>query len=307
MIPNTGKKTAFPAAFFTRCGLVLLCAALLLSVPGCKKTPPPSLATAATLVAPPALPMVNTFSIGDYTYREGTTHESWDQLLAKNKDTRGWITIDGTKVDYPVVQGTDNAYYLEHGPDHKKKPAGRGFFGSIFMDYRTKIKPDYMSQNVVIYGHRLGASGAMFTHLKYYLDLNRYKSYPYIKFDTPYATHTWQIFAVLIIDATPDREPPFDFRQPEYDTEEDFLTFVRDCKRRSIFNLPVEVGPKDRILTLQTCTYEIEDARLVVMARLVNPGENIAVDVSKAEVNPEPLYPAAWYRKYGGKKPYFPD
>jgi len=253
-------------------------------------------------IEPVNLPLVNQFAVGDLLYKEGTVHEPWEKLKAQNNDIVGWINIMGTKIDYPVVKGTDNDYYLKHGVDKKLHPAGRGYFGSIFMDYRVD---ENRSRNVVIYGHRMGSSGTMFTHLKYYYEVEQYKRMPYIKFDTPEAIHTWQIFSVMIIDANSPKE--FDFRKQYFNTDKEWTDFITECKRRSLINMPVEFGPDDRIITLQTCTYEIANARLVVMARMVNAGESIALDVSKAEKNPNPLQPAAWYKKYGGKKPVFAD
>ena len=253
-------------------------------------------------IEPVDLPVVNQFSVGELLYKEGTVHEPWDKLKAQNKDIVGWINIMGTKIDYPVVKGTDNDYYLKHSVDHKLRPAGRGYFGSIFMDYRVD---ENRSRNVVIYGHRMGASGTMFTHLKYYYEVQQYKRMPYIKFDTPEAVHTWQIFSVFIIDANKPHE--FDFRKQRFNSDKEWTDFITECKRRSVVNLPVEVGVNDRIITLQTCTYEINNARLIVMARMVNADESIAVDVSKAEKNPKTLYPEAWYKKYGGKMPVFAD
>ncbi|MBQ2389182.1 MAG: hypothetical protein II305_03925, partial [Clostridia bacterium] len=102
----------------------------------------------------------------------------------------------------------------------------------------------------------------------------------------------------------------FDFAVQGFINQEDFLAWIEQVRRRSIINTAVDVVEGDDILTLSTCTYELGtsmDMRFVVMARKVRDGETETVNVADATQNATPLYPAAWYKRFGSKKPVFED
>ena len=140
-----------------------------------------------------------------------------------------------------------------------------------------------------------------------YRDLEFYKKNPIVKFDTTYQKASYKVFAIFIIDTQKMEPDVLEFRQPDYSSGDEFMELIKQVKRRSIINCPVDIKPDDKILTLYTCYYEIPDSRFIVMARQLRQYETPVVDVGLAVKNPAPLYPDRWYKKFGGKKPKFDD
>lgn len=202
------------------------------------------------------------------------------ELKAYNSDTVGWMKIDGTLCDDVVVLGEDEVrgqnYYLDHSFDHRSTTAG-----TLYIDYKTSFTADYLSQNITIYGHHL-LDGTKYAQIKRYRDINFYKAHPYFTFETIYGEYDCQVFALFTVDLTTDYGLNFDFRGPDYDSEEAFLSFIDEVRKRSEIYCPVEIEGDARIVTLTTCTYISDDARLIVMAKLVPKGEGGSVDVSGA-------------------------
>lgn len=172
------------------------------------------------------------------------------QLKAKYPDMVGWIKIEGTDIDFPVVQGKDNDFYLNHTYKGEYHP-----FGEVFMD--KDDKPDYSDQNTVLYGHNV-RSGHVFHDLEQYKKQSFRDAHPYIGIDTVDGKKTYEIVAVYTASAY---DP---YRKPNYSEEEwgKFRTWVKG-KNRIKESLPDRDA---RILTLSTCSDE-ED-RLVVHAVL---------------------------------------
>lgn len=165
----------------------------------------------------------------------------FDNLIKKNKDTVGWLTVNDTKINYPVVQASTNSYYLNR--DFYKV---RNSMGWIFMDYRNNTKE--LDKNTIIYGHNI-KTGIMFGTLKYALNSSWYKKAQnqIITFNTPTANMKWQIFAIYKIPATDD------YLKNDFDTDEEYLAFLKMLKDRSIFDFKVDVNENSKILTLSTC------------------------------------------------------
>jgi sortase B len=175
-------------------------------------------------------------------------------LLKMNDDTVGWIQIEGTRIDYPIVQAKDNDFYLDH--DFKKN---RSSGGAIFMDYRNGIDP--IDQNTVLYGHHM-KDGSMFKDLVKFQDKAFLQNHPTIHLKTKYEDTIWRIFAIYVTDVG------FDYTRPQYKSDDDFHLFVDTIKSKA--KLPDEwtIGKEERILTLSTCSYDFGNARLVVQAVL---------------------------------------
>ncbi|MBH1940923.1 class B sortase [Mobilitalea sibirica] len=226
-------------------------------------------------------------------------------LLAKNKDVKGWIKISGTNIDYPVMQpgANDPDYYLHKGFDKKYSKAG-----SLYLDHRSSVEEN--TQNYVIYGHNMiSTPEKMFHYLKYYkLKLSYYRKHPVITFDTLYHQGKWKIFAVFI--TTPDAKKDyfFDYRKSTFKNSSEFLNFVYQIRIRSLINIDaVDVNENDQLLTLSTCSYEVNDNyRTVVVARKVREGETTDVKVNSVSFNKKPLYADDYYKRYGGKAPKLP-
>jgi len=111
------------------------------------------------------------------------------------------------------------------------------------------------------------------------------------------------IFAVLVTNSNPadDNGSMFEWRVPQFKSVSQFDEYIAECKKRSMFNIPVDVRMSDKIVTLATCNYEFDDARLIVVARSVREDET--PDVRPSKPNRAPLYPQAWYDRNGGQRP----
>ena len=223
----------------------------------------------------------------------------FDALAKQNSDIRGWLSIDGTKIDYPVYQTDNNDFYVNHD---MSKAESR--YGAIFADCNAVIKRNKHSQNIVIYGHNM-IDKSMFGGILDYTKLSFYKENPLINFDTIYEEGTYKVFAVIItnVNKEDDEGFVFNYMQSRFRTENNFLNWAENVKVRSIINTGVDVIGTDEVITLSTCSYEFDNARTVVFARKVRDSESMHVNVEKAKYNKKPLYPQAYYDKNGGKKP----
>ena len=173
-----------------------------------------------------------------------------------NSDTVGWLTVNNTKIDYPVVQAKDNNYYLNR--DYYQNKNRHGW---IFMDYRNN--PDELNENTIIYGHNL-ANQTMFGTLRYSLNANWYKksANQIITFNTPNANMKFQIFSVYTIPKTND------YLDVTFSNSNLFQAYIDLVKGRSIYDFSINVTTEDKILTLSTCASG-SDKRLVVHAKLI--------------------------------------
>ncbi len=207
-------------------------------------------------------------------------------LYERNKDFVGWVEIEGTPLNYPVVKGKDNDYYLTHNFDGKRER-----HGTPFMDYRNDI--DRLNANTVLHGHNMKSDNQMFSELENYYKgknaINYYRQHPVIKFDTLNEKMEWKIFAVFTCGVnTKDEDFLAYYDYLMASSEEDYMKWVEEFKSRSIYDIPVDVEVGDNLLTLSTCYYDKDDQRLVVVARRVRDGESSAVDVNAATKNPDP-------------------
>ena len=180
----------------------------------------------------------------------------FNELLKKNPDTVGWIEVKGTNINYPIVQTTDNSYYLTHAFDKTKNEAGW-----VFMDYRND--PVNFNQNTIIYAHsRL--TGSMFGSLKNILDSSWYtnKNNHIIRLSTPTENTMWQVFSVYTI----PKESYY--ITPSFNSNEAYLEFLNTIKSRSEVDFSGTVNTNDKILTLSTCKDNFGN-RVVMHAKLI--------------------------------------
>ncbi|MCH5300174.1 MAG: class B sortase [Ruminococcus sp.] len=229
--------------------------------------------------------------------------KDWNALKKINKDIVGWIKLDNTVIDYPVLRNKDDdenyQYYLNH--NYKKEYSG---YGSIFVDYRCTKGTN--SKNVVLHGHHMN-DGSMFGNLLNYGkttgDLKFYKKTPTITFDTPDGDATYKIISVFKTNSLSVHGEFFNYMIGDFNSDSEFMNFVYNIRMRSLFNCPVSVNEDDTLLTLSTCSYEFSEFRTVVVARKVRIGEDPKVDVSKASLNKNPVWPQVYYSSYGGTRP----
>ena len=216
----------------------------------------------------------------------------WEQ----NRDFKGWLSIDGTQVNYPVVQAADNDYYLRRDFERKDNQ-----HGVPFLDYEVELDPQ--SDNAIIYGHNM-KDGQMFGELLGYKDVEYLKEHPIIHFDNVYENADYKVAAVFLASTEQDHGPKFRYEQfVNAASDEEFMDFVDQIQMRSMINTGVDIEEGDKLLTLSTCSYEFWEARFVVVGRKVRDDEDSEVDTSKIEVNPEPLMPDVYYEVTKSQKP----
>lgn len=180
----------------------------------------------------------------------------FNELLRKNPDTVGWIEVKGTNINYPIVQTTDNSYYLNHAFDGSKNEAGW-----VFMDYRNDSVN--FNQNTIIYAHsRL--TGSMFGSLKNILNSSWYtnKNNHIIRLSTPTENTMWQVFSVYTI----PKESYY--ITPSFNTVDSYSEFLNIIKGRSEVEFSGTVNTNDKVLTLSTCKDNFGN-RIVMHAKLI--------------------------------------
>lgn len=189
--------------------------------------------------------------------KEETDRPEFDALQEENEDVVGWIKIDDTKIDYPILHSADNQEYLTEDFNREKSDGG-----SIFMDYRNDI--DALGQNTIVYGHRM-KDGSMFQHLTKFLDKDFYDEHPTFDVETVNGSYEAEIFAVY--NTTTD----FYYIQTDFEDEADFEGLIDEAKHKSEYETDVDINANDDIITLSTCDYELDEneGRLVVQAKLV--------------------------------------
>ena len=189
--------------------------------------------------------------------KEKLAESSYDfmPLIEQNADTAGWLRIEGTNVNYPVVQAGDNEFYLDHDfYKHKSKA------GSIFMDCRNG--KDLEDHNTILYGHNM-KNGTMFRDLNYYGDPQFLENHRYIELYTTSGLYTWEVFA------TYKTGTEFNYLLTEFSSLEDFHSYIETVIAKSQYEFKEDWRSTEQILTLSTCSGGSGDMRRVVHARLI--------------------------------------
>lgn len=181
---------------------------------------------------------------------------NFKKLLKSNKDTVGWIYVNNTNVNYPVVQGKDNSYYLTHSFNRKQNVAGW-----IYGDYRSNFKT--FKRNTVIYGHGR-TDQVMFGSLIKTIEPSWYKNENnhIIKLSTPTNDTLWQIVSIYVIPAEAY------YLTHNFENDASYEKWIKTMVKRSIYNFGVKTSKKDKFLTLSTCK-DYKGNRIVVQAKLV--------------------------------------
>ncbi len=246
--------------------------------------------------------------VRDIFHSEATINEKFAKLQEINPDTIGWITVPGTQCDNPVVKNPDDKNLDEDKYLNTTFEGEKSKYGTIYAEYTCKIeKPENgevdpstaMSDNIILHGHHM-RDGKMFGELKQYRKLKFYQENPTIQFTTLYDKDIveWKVIAAFIVNSTKydSKDRVFNYRVTDFENERAFMVYMNELQQRTIINTGVDVQYGDKFVTLSTCTYEFDDARFVVVARRVREGESATVDVSKATVNKDVVYPKAYYK-----------
>ena len=190
-----------------------------------------------------------------------TVLPEYAELIQQNPEMVGWISIDDTGINYPVVQ-KDNTYYLTHGFDQSNNTNG-----SIFMDERCSIVSPTI--NTIIYGHNM-KSGMMFGGLKNYLQAGYLESHKYIQFNTIYEKRTYEIVAVCLSEVQYQDEDAYRYYDFITSTStQDLQDFVENVDALAVCGNADGLTLQDKLLTLSTCNSYTEDGRLFVVAKQV--------------------------------------
>lgn len=188
--------------------------------------------------------------------------DDYKTLYNNNKKLIGWIKIDDTLIDYPVMQSDNEDYYLDHNFNQEKDNNG-----SIFIDSNCSIWP--RSQNIIIYGHNM-KSGKMFGQLKKFKDESYCKDNPFIRFDTLYEKGTYQVcfaFSDIVYD---EAEVTFKYYQfINANSQEEWDSAMSYMHDKAMYDTGIIPKYGDKIITLSTCDYQKDAERFVVVAKKI--------------------------------------
>jgi sortase B len=188
----------------------------------------------------------------------------YQSLHQENSDMIGWVKIEGTSLDYPVMQNReDGEYYL-----HRNFQKEYEYSGLPFLDKKCNISNS--DTNRIIYGHNM-KNDSMFSCLLKYRDQEYFTKHPMIEFDTIYEQGRYQIIAVILSKVYKKTDDTFKFYQfVRADTEKEFDEYIRNMKELSLYDTGISAIYGDELLTLVTCAYHTENGRLAVLAKKVN-------------------------------------
>ena len=203
--------------------------------------------------------------------QDGTSEENksermilLEELQKQNSDIVGWLQIENTNINYPVLQGEDNNFYMTH--NYKKEYSKEG---SLFLD------KDYdwtlPSTNLLIYGHNNRGTNEMFTGLINYKDEDYYKNHKTIRFTTNTEDAEYEIISVFLSRVYYKSETDV-FRYYYFinaENEQEFNDYVENSKKASLYDIDATAQYGDQLLTLSTCEFSQEDGRLAVVAKKI--------------------------------------
>ncbi len=194
---------------------------------------------------------------------EETNSAKFAALRDQNSDFIGWISIEDTKLDFPVMYAPNNKdFYLRH--DFNKEYS---VYGVPYLDEKTTLGANDQSENLVIYGHNM-KTGTIFGCLTGYKEAGYYQQHPYVQFDTVYGDGTYEVFAAFSIDVAADTS--FVYNQYVDMDEDTYDTYVEEVISRSDVDTGIRPVYGEQLLTLSTCEYSSDNGRYVVVARRVN-------------------------------------
>ena len=182
-------------------------------------------------------------------------NENNNNLYNKYEDYRGWIKINNTNIDYSIVQGKDNSFYLD-------KDINKNYLssGSIFMNY---LNNGFNDENTILFGHHM-RNKTMFAQLEKYKEKEFFHNNNDIKIEVENdKVLTYKVFSVYVTDANDN------YIKTNFDNKSEYKEFLDKIKNKSIYKSDINVDENDKIITLSTCSYEFNDARMVVHGKLL--------------------------------------
>lgn len=194
-----------------------------------------------------------------------TAYEKYADVYAQNSDFVGWISIDGTKINYPVMQSAEPDFYLKHAFDKSYSA-----YGTPYVQENCDLE---QSDNLIIYGHHMN-DGSMFASLCQYESEAFYQEHKIIRFDTLEDYGEYEIVTVFkTVAYSPEGFKYYHFVNAE--CEEDFDEFIAGCQALPLYDTGVTAEYGDKLITLSTCEYSRANGRMVVVAKKIapSPGE----------------------------------
>ena len=195
------------------------------------------------------------YNKADNSYEKIRVEKEEENLYDKYEDYRGWIKIDNTNINYPIVQGKDNSFYLD-------KDINKNYLssGSIFMNY---LNHGFNDENTVLFGHHM-RNKTMFAQLKKYKE----KEFFYGNNDIVIEVENgkvlkYKVFSAYVTDAKDN------YIKTNFDDKDQYKEFLEDIKNKSLYKSDIDVNENDKIITLSTCSYEFNDARMIVHGKLL--------------------------------------
>jgi len=193
------------------------------------------------------------------TDKSVSREEQYQKLHKENPDFAGWIRIKGTKIDYPVMQTPDRPdFYLKR--DFRKEYSA---YGVPYIAENCSLERP--SDNIIIYGHHMN-DGSMFAGLMDYGKKTFYETHKVIQFDTLQESNYYEVIAVFKTTVYGKKGFPF-YEFINAETQEEFDSYISNCKRLSLYETEETAEYGDRLITLVTCEYSRKNGRMVVVAK----------------------------------------
>lgn len=204
----------------------------------------------------------NNFSLHKTSVRLPDVLDEYKTLYEKNKKLIGWLKIDDTIIDYPVMQTSDNEYYLDHNFNQEYDKNG-----SLFLDCDCSVYPQ--STNLIVYGHHM-KSGQMFGQLQKYAKESYGEKHSVIQFDSIYEKAEYQVMYVFRSQVYNEDDLVFKYYQfINANSEEEFNSYMKEMEAMSLYDTGVTANYGDSLLTLSTCDHSQTDGRFVVVAKRI--------------------------------------
>ncbi len=181
----------------------------------------------------------------------------WDSVRSMNSEIIGWLYSPGTMINYPVMQTSDNDYYLHRGPDRQPNTSG-----SLFADPASTT--GVLHSNFIIYGHNM-KDGSMFASIEQYVNVSYYEQHPVMYFLTPEVNYRVDIIAGHIVESTLNNYPGY------FSTDADYQNYLNTITSSSFFRTTANVSTQYQLITMSTCDYSggYADPRFLLHGLLV--------------------------------------
>lgn len=221
--------------------------------------------------------------------------QRFSSLYLQNADIGGWVRINGTSISYPVMKNAGSDYYADHNFRQQASSYGVPYFDS----HNSLVSPHEKNKTLIIYGNNTG-DGQMFSELTSYRDTDFFEQHMLVEMSTLYASDSWLLFGVLVLD--PEEINAFEYAQTSFENDQAFLQYIADIRKRSLVNTNVDINADDELLLLVTQAeeeYGFDNATMVVVGRRLKDGE-VPPDADSLQVtrNRTVLMPRIWARMH---------